>query len=128
MSASSAPASSPTVKSSPAEATVSVCSGFSGFGKTWASIFAQNKTNAVRIEVGDSWTRRSVLVGVLRELSVPVKNRQSLSEMVDEAVGKLSDDPSRPLIVDEADKLVDKNMIEIVRELHERSGVPVTAP
>ncbi len=104
---------------------ISVCSGFSGFGKTWASIFAQNKTNAVRVEVGDSWTCRSVLVGVLRELSEPVKNRQSLSEMVDVAVGKLSDDPNRPLIVDEADKLVDKNMIEIVRELHERSGVPV---
>lgn len=104
---------------------IGVCSGFSGLGKTYASIFAQNKTRAVRIEVGDSWTRRSMLIALLRELGVAVRGRATVSDMAEQAINVLGDDPARPLIVDEADKLVDKGMIEIVRELHEHSGVAV---
>jgi DNA transposition AAA+ family ATPase len=102
-----------------------VCSGFSGVGKTYASIYAQNKTRALRVEVGDSWTRRTVMTALLRELGVAVKGRASVSDMMDMAVNSLGDDPSRPLIVDEADKLVDKGMIELIRELHEHSGAPI---
>ena len=32
-----------------------VCHGPSGFGKTYASIYAENKTRAVRVEVGELW-------------------------------------------------------------------------
>lgn len=102
-----------------------VCSGHSGLGKTYASIYAQNKTRAARIEVGDSWTRRSMLIALLRELGVHVRGRATVSDMAEQAINALGDDPSRPLIVDEADKLVDKGMIELVRELHEHSGAPV---
>jgi DNA transposition AAA+ family ATPase len=102
-----------------------VCHGFSGFGKTYASIFAQNRTRAVRVEVGDSWTRRTFLRSILREFGESVKDRSSIADMSERAIACLGDDPRRPLIVDEADKLVDKGMIEIVRELQESSGAPV---
>jgi len=37
----------------------------------------------------------------------------------------LGDHPHRPLIIDEADKLVDKGLIEIVREIYEHAQCPV---
>lgn len=104
---------------------IGVCHAPSGYGKTYASIFAQNKTKAIRVEVGDSWTRRTLLRAILREVGVTAKNRGTISDMAEEVIMALGNEPSRPLIVDEADKLVDKGMIEIVREVHEHSGAPV---
>lgn len=104
---------------------IGVCHSPSGFGKTYAGIFTQNKTGARRVEVGDSWTRRTFLRAVLREFGMEPKGRGTIADMAEEAIGALGEDPHRPLIVDEADKLVDKGMIEIVRELHEYSGAPI---
>jgi DNA transposition AAA+ family ATPase len=104
---------------------IGVCHGPSGFGKTYASIFAQNRTRAVRVEVGDSWTRRTLLQAILRELGEPVKGRMAIADLAERAIAALGDEPGRPLIVDEADRLVDRGMIELVRELHEHSSVPV---
>ncbi|MFH0302657.1 ATP-binding protein [Bradyrhizobium sp. 31Argb] len=102
-----------------------VCHGPSGYGKTYASIFAQNRTKAVRVEVGDSWTRRTLLRNILRECGETVKDKWPISDLSDLAKSVLGENPSRPLIIDEADKLVDKGMIEIVRELQESSGASV---
>ena len=104
---------------------IGVCHGPSGYGKTYASIFAQNKTRALRVEVGDSWTRRTLLSAILREVGGAVAKRGTIADLAESVIVALGNDPARPLIVDEADKLVDKGMIEIVRELHEHSGAPV---
>ncbi len=104
---------------------IGVCHGHSGLGKSYAAIYAQNKTRAIRVEVGDSWTRRSLLLAILGELQIKPRSRLTISDMANAAIAALGDEPSRPLIVDEADKLVDKGMIEIVRELHEHSGAPI---
>lgn len=102
-----------------------VCHGASGYGKSWSSIYAQNKTGAIRVEVGDSWTRRTLLRNILREFGQTVKERWPISDLVDLVVAALGEDPRRPLFIDEGDKLVDKGMIEIVRELQEASGAPI---
>lgn len=104
---------------------IGVCHGDSGLGKTYASIFAQNKTRAIRVEIGDSWTRRTLLLAILGELQLRPRARLTIAEMAEEAIKALGDEPRRPLIVDEADKAVDKGFIELVRELHEHSGAPV---
>jgi DNA transposition AAA+ family ATPase len=105
---------------------IGVCHGYSGLGKSYASLFAQNKTQAVRVEVGDSWTRRTFLLAVLKELGgEPKQRRLPIADLSALAIASLGEDPRRPLIVDEADKLVDKGFIELVRELHEFSGCPV---
>src|SRR5713226_8046237 len=62
---------------------IGVCHGHSGLGKTYASIFAQNKTRAVRVEVGDSWTRRTLLQAILRELGEPVKVRMAIANLAE---------------------------------------------
>lgn len=104
---------------------LAVCSGPSGYGKTWASIYAQNKTRAIRVEVGDTWTRRTLLQNILREFSVEFRLKATLSDLAAQAIAALGDDPRRPLIIDEADRLVDNGYIEIVRELLDSSGAPV---
>lgn len=104
---------------------IGVCHGPSGLGKTYSSIFAQNKTDAIRVEVGDTWTKRTLLKKILAELGQPVRERMAAADMAEKVIIALSEDPHRPLIIDEADKCVDKNMIETVRELHEHSSAPV---
>ncbi|WP_244434757.1 AAA family ATPase [Afipia sp. P52-10] len=102
-----------------------VCHSPSGYGKTYASIFAQNKLRAARVEVGDSWSRRTLLHNILREFRISARESARLDKLCELAIAALGDDPRRPLIIDEADKLVDKHMIETVRELQEKSGAPV---
>jgi DNA transposition AAA+ family ATPase len=102
-----------------------VCHSPSGYGKSQASIYVQNKTKAVRVEVGDSWTRRTLLRAILREFGENVKERLPIADLAERVIAAMGEDPSRPLIIDEADKLVDKGFIEIVRELQESSGAPV---
>jgi DNA transposition AAA+ family ATPase len=107
---------------------IGVCSSPSGYGKTWASIFAQNKTGAIRVEVGDTWTRRTLLRACWKELGASeadLRKRLSAADMAEKVIIALGEEEQRPLIIDEADKLVDRGMIETVRELHEHSGAPV---
>ncbi|NKX15786.1 hypothetical protein HGG75_04885 [Ochrobactrum pseudogrignonense] len=51
--------------------------------------------------------------------------RGTLSDLEDDIIGILARDPKRPLIIDESDKLVDRNMIELVRMIAKKSNVPV---
>ena len=103
---------------------IGVFHGFSGYGKTYASISAQNMTRALRLEVGDSWTRKKFLESLLEEAEIK-HGRKSIADMTSTAILALGDDFERPLIIDEADKLADKGMLELVREIQEKSQVPV---
>jgi len=103
---------------------IGVMHGRSGDGKTYASIFAQNKTRAIRVEVGDTWTRKTLLLAILREGGLNPR-KGSIPELAELAIGMLAEEPRRPLFIDEADKIVDKGYIELVRELAMNSNVPV---
>lgn len=103
---------------------IGVVNGHSGLGKTQATIYIQNKTDAVRVEVGSSWNRRTLMRAILRECGAP-DPKGAAADMVEQAIMLLGDKPDRPLIVDEADILVDKGLIEIIREIAEGSQVPV---
>lgn len=101
-----------------------VMHGASGLGKSYASIYVQNKTRAVRVEVGESWNRKSFMRAVVRECG-DADPKGATADLVEQAIMLLGDQPDRPLLIDEADKLVDKGLIEIVREIAEKSQVPV---
>jgi len=94
--------------------------GYSGYGKTYASIYAQNRTGGPRIEIGDSWTKRTLLVSLLKELGVN-EPRGTIADLAEQLIIRLAEPDHPPVFIDEADKLVDKNMIELVRELQEKS-------
>lgn len=101
-----------------------VCHGPSGYGKTQATIAASNVTGAVVVEVGDSWTKKILLQRILFELGHQ-STRGTVGELALKVSEDLGRDPFRPLIIDEADRLADKGLIELVRELHENSQAPV---
>lgn len=102
---------------------IGVVHGPSGYGKTHGAIYVQNRMQALRVEVGDSWTKRTLVQRILIEAGQ--EPRGTIADMAERAILFLGDDPERPLIIDEADKLVDKGMIELVREIHEHSQAPV---
>lgn len=100
-----------------------VFSGPSGYGKTVASTYAVNRHECIYIEVREFWTRRSFCEAVLEELGIRPKG--TISTMMREIGFVLGSDIGRAVIIDEADKLVDKNMIELARDIQEMTNAPV---
>lgn len=98
--------------------------GPSGYGKSRASMFVQNRKNALYLEVFDYWTRKVFVEMLLGELGVS-KPKGTIASMMRDAIRLLRDDPNRLLIIDEADKLVDKGMIELVRDIYKGAQIPV---
>lgn len=98
--------------------------GPSGYGKTYAAIFGQNKTRGPRIEIGDSWTKKTLVCAILKELGVR-EPRGTVATLTEQVIIRLAEPDHPPLFVDEADKLVDKNMVELMREIQEGAQIPV---
>lgn len=104
---------------------IGVFNGPSGYGKSFAGIFAANKVSARIIEVRDYWTRSSFWRALCNELGIATRRTAENAEMAEQAVERLAEDPRRPLIIDEADRLADKRMIEIARDIADATGIPV---
>lgn len=98
--------------------------GPSGYGKSKASLFVQHKKQALYLEVFDFWTRKLFVEALLGELEV-ANPRGTIGTMMQQAIRLLKDDPNKLLIIDEADKLVDKGMIELVRDIYKGAKIPV---
>lgn len=98
--------------------------GPSGYGKSKASLFVQHKKNALYLEVFDFWTRKTFVEALLGELNV-INPKGTVATMMQLAIRLLKDNPNQLLIVDEADKLVDKGMIELVRDIYKGAKIPV---
>lgn len=103
---------------------IAVCHGESGIGKstglTWLST---TKLNACYVRALQVWSPSSMLQAIARELDIdPVR---SLSTMMDAIVAELSRS-NRPLIVDEADYVVDQaRLLNTLRDLHDLSTMPL---
>ena len=96
--------------------------GWSGFGKSTAAIYAANKFRGVLVQVKSAWTKKSLCTAILTELGLPVKG--NTADMVDRVAAALAM-AGVPLIIDEADHLVTRRMVEIVRDIYEGSQAPV---
>lgn len=98
--------------------------GWSGYGKTEATIYAKNRVAAPCVEIGESWTKKDLFTKILIELGV-TKPKGTLSVMTEQAIEIMSAPGHPPLLIDEADKLVDKSMIENIRELQKASRTSI---
>lgn len=96
--------------------------GFSGLGKSMASSFVANSTGAIHVQVKSVWTHKRLCEAILEELGLQA--RGTAADMVDRIAEALAID-NLPLLIDEADFLVKKGMIEIVRDLYEMSETAV---
>ena len=98
--------------------------GPSGWGKSYAAAYVANVKNAYYVELKSTWTVKYLLQAICREMSISYSNSDTLAvlgEMVTEQL-ILS---GRALIIDEFDYLVDRNKVDVVRDLFEGSAAPV---
>ena len=96
--------------------------GRAGLGKTTAAIYSTNRKKAVHVEVMPIGGVKALLTMIVVELGLNPK-RTSV-DLFEQAAKELAI-TGRPLIIDEADKICRETPIEIVRRLHDVSGVPV---
>lgn len=95
-----------------------------GFGKTVSATYGANRFRALYVEVGESWTRKRFLQGLMTELGRPTKG--SISDLMDGVLDALMErEEGTLLIIDEFDKVIARGYLEIVREIHDKSGVPI---
>lgn len=96
-------------------------SGRAGLGKTFAAMYAINEYRAFYVECDFTWTQKAFCEAVMVELGL-LPPRTVLKQPIHRAVAligdHLADHPRRPLIIDEADFLVKRGMIEIVRAIY----------
>lgn len=97
--------------------------GFSGLGKSQSAISGANRYNAAYIECGQSWNASTLVDSILHELTGAMMKGSVAKKML--AIIEVLAQETRPLIIDEADFLVKRSMIDLVREMSDRSGASV---
>lgn len=97
--------------------------GPSGYGKSTAMAFTAQRTKAIYIEAKSVWTQRSLLEAVAAELGI-VRLERSAPRILQQVIDLLNSEP-RGLIFDEMDHLVRKQHVEIIRDIHDATGVPI---
>lgn len=98
-----------------------VFAGRAGIGKTFSAIYAINKYRAHYVECDDTWTKKALCEAIMVDTGL-LQPRTPMKMQIYRAVGEigdyLADNPKRPLIIDEADFLVKRGMIEIARAIY----------
>lgn len=97
--------------------------GRSGYGKSYAAAHSASITTAAYIEAKEVWTKRAILEAIANELGIPDPARTSW-RLFQQIVENFTVTP-RPLIIDEMDHLVKKQMVEIIRDIHDATTIPI---
>jgi hypothetical protein len=97
--------------------------GNSGFGKSVAAAFTASRTNAAYIEAKSIWTQRSLLEAVADELGI-TRLERSAPRILQQIIDALNHEP-RGLLIDEMDHLVKKSQVEIIRDIHDATRIPI---
>lgn len=96
--------------------------GRAGRGKTTAAIYAMNSLNACHVEALPLGGVKGLLRMIVIELGIrPRRTAEELFMQAAEQLGR----SGRPLIIDEADQILNDRTIEIVRRLHDTSAAPI---
>lgn len=97
--------------------------GFSGFGKSVGAAFAAARTGAAYLEAKSIWTQRSLLEALAEELGISRPDRTA-PRLLRQIIEELNRHP-RPLIIDEMDHLVKRQMVEIIRDIHDATSIAI---
>lgn len=96
--------------------------GPSGFGKSMAGVYCALKFDAITVQVKSVWGKKTLCEAIAREIGLPTQgNTPDLLERICSSLAV----SGRPLLIDESDFLVQRKMIEIVRDIYEGSGAPI---
>lgn len=96
--------------------------GPSGWGKSISANHIANRRRAYYVQAKSVWTKKHFLKSILFEMGVQAAG--TVAEMADQVAEQLAAS-NRPLIVDEMDHVVDRNAVELVRDLYEASQAPI---
>ncbi len=96
--------------------------GPSGYGKTSAVASVAATFGAVYVACRSYFTRRSFLLSILEEMGV--KPGRTVHDMVGLICEQLALS-RKPLIIDEVDHIVERNLVELMRDIYEGSGAAV---
>ncbi|PKN06641.1 MAG: DNA transposition protein [Deltaproteobacteria bacterium HGW-Deltaproteobacteria-8] len=99
-----------------------VLHGPSGWGKSTAAAVAANAHRAYYVEARSTWTRKAMLIAILKEMGV--RPGGTIPEMGDQVSEQLVLS-GRPLIVDEMDYVVERNLTQIVRDIYDASRAAI---
>jgi len=102
---------------------IGVLYGPSGYGKSVAMAFVAQRTSAAYIEAKAVWTVRSLLEAIAEELGI-TKLGRTAPVVFQQIVDLLNREP-RGLIIDETDYLVKKQHVEIIRDIHDATRIPI---
>ncbi|MFQ5533444.1 MAG: AAA family ATPase [Sphingomonadales bacterium] len=97
--------------------------GKSGIGKTVAAGYASGQSDAIFIRATSTINQKWFLKQLLIEVGVP-KPKGTLAELTTLLNNRLLES-RRPLIIDEADYIIKKSFIDLIRDLHDGSEVPI---
>lgn len=97
-------------------------SGPSGWGKSMAASYCANKHDGFYVECRSYFTKKTFVEAILKEMGI--KAGRTVGVMMEQAAEQL-DLSQRPLIIDEGDHIVDRNAIEILRDLHEMARTTI---
>lgn len=96
--------------------------GPSGYGKSSAATYAANVFNAYHIQAKSTWTKKSLCEALANELGL---DRSGRIDPMMEAIARELACTGRPLLIDEADHIVERGLIELVRDIYEGSEAAI---
>ncbi|WP_246797797.1 AAA family ATPase [Burkholderia perseverans] len=96
--------------------------GPSGYGKSIAANYVANRRRAYYVQAKSVWTKKHFLQSILFEMGI--KPAGTIAELADQVSEELAAS-ERPLIIDEFDHIIDRNAVELVRDLYESSHSPI---
>jgi Cdc6-like AAA superfamily ATPase len=109
--------------SGPGDPRIGLLYGNSGYGKSVSMAFTAQKNGAAYVEAKKVWTQRSLLEAIAREIGIIALERTS-ARIFGQVVDQLNSE-ARGLILDEVDYLVSKSYVEIIRDIHDATSIPI---
>jgi len=97
-------------------------SGPSGFGKSTAVGYVAAQHGGVYVEVRSVWTKKAFLEALAKPLGIQAN--MTIAALADAISYQLLCSGS-PLLIDEADNLINRNLVELVRDIYEQSKAPI---
>lgn len=101
-----------------------VMHGPSGYGKSMAAAWVTARNRAYYVQASDFWTKKAMLKDVCRALGLQFKPSDTVDDMAKNVAAQL-EQSGRPLVIDEFDYVVEKNLVEAIRSLYEGSKAAI---
>lgn len=98
--------------------------GPSGFGKSLAAAWVTARHRAYYVQASDFWTKKAMLKDICRAMGLMFKPGDTVDDMAKMVCAQL-EQSGRPLILDDFDYVVDKNLVEAIRSIYEGSKAAI---